>query len=240
VVLATDETATSVATLAKTEAYRSAEADTLTKYGAWSEAKDAMQTSLMWSFIYDPKEGLVAPVTRNWAFAAPSVDGDQTEGLFCWDGSFASYMLSLDALDLSFSNLIQIIKMRTTAGFIPSYSAGTHKTRDRSNPPVTAKILHEITKRWGANRTRWVVELCFDDLLNWNTWMYTRRYHTPYTIHHTPYTHTGSALGGRRLLGCSAGAPTPTHTYPVARTRVRRRGQALVALVWSRALTMGL
>ena len=59
--------------------------------------------------------------------------------------------------------------------FIPSFSAGTVKTRDRSNPPVTAKILHEITKRWGVNRTKWVVELCFDDLLNWNTWMYNRR-----------------------------------------------------------------
>jgi hypothetical protein len=75
--------------------------------------------------------------------------------------------------------LIQIIKMRTSAGFIPSFSAGTTKTRDRSNPPVTAKILHEITKRWGLAKTKWVVELCFDDLLNWNTWMYTRRTETP-------------------------------------------------------------
>ena len=115
------------------------------------------------SFMFDPKEGLVAPVTRNWGFgAANQVDGDQTEGLFCWDGSFASYMLSLDALDLSFSNLIQIIKMRTSAGFIPSYSAGTLKSRDRSNPPVTANILHHITQRWGAAKTQWVVELCFD------------------------------------------------------------------------------
>ena len=31
--------------------------------------------------------GLVAPVTRNWGFAPLTVDGDQTEGLFCWDGS---------------------------------------------------------------------------------------------------------------------------------------------------------
>ena len=122
-----------------------------------------MQTSLAWSFMFDPKEGLVAPVTRNWGFgAANQVDGDQTEGLFCWDGSFASYMLSLDALDLSFSNLIQIIKMRTSAGFIPSYSAGTLKSRDRTNPPVTANILLQITQRWGAAKTQWVVELCFD------------------------------------------------------------------------------
>ena len=58
----------------------------------------------------------MAPVTRNWGFSEATVDGDQTDGLFCWDGSFASYMLSLDALDWSFSNLIQIIKMRTSAG----------------------------------------------------------------------------------------------------------------------------
>ena len=48
-------------------------------------------------------------------------------------------MLSLDALDWSLSNLIQIVKMRTSAGFIPSLSMGTGKSRDRSNPPVTAK-----------------------------------------------------------------------------------------------------
>ena len=35
-------------------------------------------------------------------------------------------MLSMDALDLSLSNLIQIVKMRTSAGFIPSYAAGVH------------------------------------------------------------------------------------------------------------------
>ena len=53
-------------------------------------------------------------------------------------------MLSLDALDLSLSNLIQIIKMRTSAGFIPSYSSGTLKSRDRSNPPVTSNILNHV------------------------------------------------------------------------------------------------
>ena len=90
-----------------------------------------------------------------------------------------SYQLSLDNLDLAFSNLIQIIKMRTSAGFVPSYTAGTVKSRDRSNPPVTAKVLHEITKRWGPAATGWVVELCFDDLLNWNTWQWTHRREAP-------------------------------------------------------------
>lgn len=95
---------------ARMREYRAAEAATLQPYGAWSSVKDAMQTSLMWSVIYDPKEGLIAPVTRNWRFAGDDDDGDENYVLFCWDGSFASYMLSLDALDLALANLIQVVK----------------------------------------------------------------------------------------------------------------------------------
>ena len=41
------------------------------------------------------------------------------------------------------------------------------------------RILHEITKRWGKDATRWVVELCFEDLFVWNTWMWTQRREKP-------------------------------------------------------------
>lgn len=177
VTLATDRHETAASVAAKTSTYRARQRATLAPYGSeWGDVKDAIQTALMWSFMYDPREGLVAPMFQFQkgglysSFSDPSVDGDTTMALFCWDGTFASYQLSLDALELSLSNLIQIIKMRTSAGFIPSYSAGTVKSRDRSNPPVTAKVLHEITKRWGVTKTKWVVELCFDDLLEWNTW----------------------------------------------------------------------
>eukprot|EP00936_MAST-01D_sp_MAST-1D-sp1_P001464 g1464.t1 len=181
ITLSTNATDSATAVSLATAAARANEASRLLRYAPhWHEVADALQTSLMWSLIYDPREGLVFPVTRNWRFGPGSVDGDTTEGLFCWDGSFASYMLSLDALDLSFSNLVQIVKMRTTAGFVPSYSSGTRKTRDRSNPPVTANILAKIVGRWGLNnRTRWVVELLLDDLLNWNTWWWARRREAP-------------------------------------------------------------
>ena len=116
--LSTDNAATAEEIAAKSALYRTKEAATLDKYGpVWGEVKDAVQTSLMWSIILDPKEGLVAPVTRNWGFGPATVDGDTAAGLFCWDGSFASYMFSLDALELSFSNLVQIVKMRTSAGY---------------------------------------------------------------------------------------------------------------------------
>ena len=65
VVLSTNTKDTAHSVLSKTAQYRQQEAATLDKYGTeWGEVADAIQTSLMWSFMYDPKEGLVAPVTR--------------------------------------------------------------------------------------------------------------------------------------------------------------------------------
>jgi hypothetical protein len=84
IVLSTSATMDADTARARARTYREREAATLAKYEEWAEVKDAMQTSLMWSFIYDPKEGLVAPVTRNWAFGPVTVDGDQSDGLFCW------------------------------------------------------------------------------------------------------------------------------------------------------------
>ena len=96
VTLATDAAATVGSVAAKTAAYRAAERATLARYGEeWGEVKDAIQTALMWSFMYDPKEGLVAPMFQFQkgglysGFSDPSVDGETTIGLFCWDGSFA-------------------------------------------------------------------------------------------------------------------------------------------------------
>eukprot|EP00041_Stephanoeca_diplocostata_P022284 m.529731 g.529731 ORF g.529731 m.529731 type:complete len:1108 (+) comp22020_c0_seq2:118-3441(+) len=216
VVLSADQSLSAVDVLRKTAEYRAAEMATLEPYGPeWSPVKDAMQTVLMWSLMYDAKEGLVAPefqYTSGSGFAHGTIDGDTTEGLFCWDGSFASYMFSLDALDLAISNLVQVIKMRTAAGFIPSLSAGTFKSRDRSNPPVTAKVLHEIIKRWGVNdRTQWVVDLCFDDLFTWNTWMYTQRRETPLGMlswGSNPFRYAPDGIGSGSDRGNGGGAAT--------------------------------
>jgi hypothetical protein len=118
VVFSTASSATAAAVLARTAAHRAQELVALARYGTWAPVKDAIQTVLAWSFMYDPKEGLVAPEyfwePQKGGFAHASIDGDTSEGLFCWDGSFASYMLSLDALDWSLSNLIQIVKVRRT------------------------------------------------------------------------------------------------------------------------------
>jgi hypothetical protein len=117
--------------------------------------------------MYDPKVGLVAPVTRNWAFGGTSqIDGDQTEGLFCWDGSFASYMLSLDALDWSFSNLIQVSRhTRTRGGKDTRHERATWHINSPllplPPPPPTPLLLPPFPSYSSASATLSLLLLCF-------------------------------------------------------------------------------
>lgn len=63
-----------------------------------------MQTSLMWSLVYDAKQGLVAPSygytigSRGPSGPTATVDGDTAVNTFVWDQSFVGYMFGLDAL----------------------------------------------------------------------------------------------------------------------------------------------
>ena len=56
VVFSTDSCATAAAVLARTAAHRGQELAALAKYREWAPVKDAIQTVLAWSFMYDPKE----------------------------------------------------------------------------------------------------------------------------------------------------------------------------------------
>ena len=83
-------------------------------------------------------------------------------------------MLSLHSKGFAISNLMQIVKSRTMAGFVPGYEKGIEKTRDKTEPPIGSKVVHEIYKRYGSD-VLWVVELLFDDLYDWNSWFVRRR-----------------------------------------------------------------
>ena len=68
----------------------------------------------------------------------------------------------------AYSSLIQIVKAKTTSGFVPNANTVT----DRSEPPIGSKVLLELFKRHGD---RWIVELLFDDLLDWSNWFLQSR-----------------------------------------------------------------
>ena len=87
VVLSTNRSSTPADVVAKTDAYRKAELAALTKYGEWGSVVDAVQTSLMWSLVYDSKQSLVAPsygFTGSLDFepSTPTQDGDTADNIF--------------------------------------------------------------------------------------------------------------------------------------------------------------
>ena len=51
-------------------------------------------------------------------------------------------------------------------GFVANTAASVNKAR-HSQPPVGGKILLEMYKKYKAS---WMVELLYDDLLDWNGW----------------------------------------------------------------------
>ena len=92
--------------------------------------------------------------------------------IFDWDNLFASLLAGLENKEVAYSNLFQVVKTKTAAGFIPNFSAGGASSQDRTEPPVGAKVVLELFKKYGD---KWMVEVVFDDLLDWNSWFLRRR-----------------------------------------------------------------
>jgi hypothetical protein len=155
-------------------AAREAELATYSRFGRLAETKAAVQAAVMWQLIYNPLEqGPFAPVIRGnpWGLDKGVVNDDWPYVIFDWDNHFGAFMLSLDAKELGYSALIQVLKAKTAEGFVPNTAASVNKAR-HSQPPVGSKVLWEMHRKYNES---WVVELLFDDLLDWNVRENARR-----------------------------------------------------------------
>jgi len=151
-------------------AARAAELRRYAKWGNLSQVKEAVQAATLWNYVYTPAEaGPFLPVSRHWDFVKGQHDTDFSYVIFDWDNLFATYLTSLDpaSKDIAYSNLIQVVRSRTARGFVPNYSAGGGRSVDRSEPPIGAKVVREVYRKYGD---AWLVELLFDDLLAWHGW----------------------------------------------------------------------
>ena len=158
-------------------------------FGALAPTKAAVQAAVMWQVVWNPLEtGPFAPVIRGnpWGLDKAATSDDWDYVLFDWDNHFGAYMLSLDAKELGYSALITVLKAKTAQGFVANTAAGVNKAL-HSQPPVGGKVLLEMFRKY--NET-WIVELLFDDLLDWNNWFVAERSLAPLNI-----TCLGSAEG---------------------------------------------
>lgn len=83
-----------------------------------------------------------------------------------------AYQFSLDAKELSYSQLVAVIKTKTANGMVPNFWQPQGISYDRTEPPIGAKVLHEIFTRW---QEPWIVELLFEDCYDWVQWFFRRR-----------------------------------------------------------------
>ena len=149
-------------------AAREKEYNSYKTYGQYAEVKEALQAATMWNYIYTPAEyGPFMPVSRSWDFVKKPVNLDWGYVIFDWDNIFATYMTSLSSREIAYSNFIQVIRSKTALGFVPNFSAGGSKSIDRTEPPIGAKVLLEMYRKF---QDKWIVELLFDDLKAWNDW----------------------------------------------------------------------
>ncbi|VEU36710.1 unnamed protein product [Pseudo-nitzschia multistriata] len=152
-----------------------------------TEVATVIQAAVMWSLIYNPIEnGPFLPVSRsdNWASfgdRAGAMTPDWTYVIFEWDNLFASLLAGLEHKEIAYSNLFQVVKSKTPNGFVPNWSTagGILQSNDRTEPPVGAKILLELFRKY--NET-WIVEALWDDLLDWNDWFMMHRRLDPFGL----------------------------------------------------------
>jgi hypothetical protein len=153
---------------ARVDAAKAERAAYIAGFGTLGEVYTAVQTCMAWDTIYDPlHDRVISPVSRIWSC------GWGGYVLFDWDTYFAGLLASIDNKDLAYANVVEITREHTEMGFVPNFAVPSGlKSRDRSQPPVGARVVLELYKRFGD---RWLPEMLFDDLLTWNRWWIEHR-----------------------------------------------------------------
>ncbi len=132
-------------------------------YGPLADAHAAMQGSLAWNTIYEPKyDRVLCPVARDWNCLRGGY------AVFCWDSFFTGWMLSLDHSDLAWAVVLETFREMIDGEFVSNVVQGTGRAaRDRSQPPVAALCvlgMHLAAPDPAALEAAWPA------LLSWNRW----------------------------------------------------------------------
>ena len=149
-----------------------------------AEQYNLVQTALAWLSLYTPYEGVVTVVSRR-----PSWNFGYGYTLFEWDSFLAVHMMasftdSYAARQLALATYMQVVhcKVMTPSGhtFTPNYADGTEASRDRTEPPLAAKVLAEVARMWqgvgeAEQDVAQMAALVYDDLVSEVEWFRLRR-----------------------------------------------------------------
>jgi hypothetical protein len=132
-------------------------------YAPLAEAHAAMQGSLAWNVIYEPKfDRVLCPVARDWN----CIRGGYA--VFCWDSFFTAWMISLDDPTLAYAVLLETFREMIDESFVSNVVQGTGRAaRDRSQPPVAGLCVLGMHR---AAPDLEALEAVWPALLAWNRW----------------------------------------------------------------------
>ena len=98
--------------------------------------------------------------------------GLSSDYLFGSEELLGGFMHAMSNRSFAYSSVVQAVRSRTSAGFVPSFSWGGFKNFVSGSPPWGAKVLLELFRHFADE---WFVELLFPDLLAWHDWSWTYR-----------------------------------------------------------------
>ncbi|PTX97870.1 trehalase family glycosidase [Opitutus sp. ER46] len=137
-------------------------------YGALKDGHEAMQSSLAWNIIYEPKHRRVlCTVARDWNCLRGGY------AVFCWDTFFTSWMIAQDNPALGYACMLEAFRELIDDAFVSNVVQGTgRQARDRSQPPVGAMcVLGMYRNRPDAE----ALAAAWGPLLAWNRWWHRAR-----------------------------------------------------------------
>lgn len=140
-------------------------------YGDLAEVFDAIHTVMAWNVVYEPNyERVISPVSRRWSL------WNRGYVQYLWDTYFAAFQAAATgSREVAYANLVEMTKVAEKAGtpYVPNVEqANGFISRDRSQPPVGSMCAMQVYNKFGE---KWILELLYEDLLEWNTWWHENR-----------------------------------------------------------------
>ncbi len=137
-------------------------------YGAHHEGHAAMQTSLAWNIVFEPKyRRVLCTVARDWNCLRGGY------AVFCWDTFFTSWMIAQDNPTLGYACMLEGFREMVDESFVSNVVQGTgRRALDRSQPPVAGVCVLGMFR----NRPdREALAAAWEPLLAWNRWWHRAR-----------------------------------------------------------------
>lgn len=137
-------------------------------YGAHQDGHAAMQSSLAWNIIFEPRyRRVLCTVARDWNCLRGGY------AVFCWDTFFTSWMIAQDNPTLGYACMLEAFREMVDESFVSNVVQGTgRRALDRSQPPVAGFCVLAMHR----NRPdREALAAAWEPLLAWNRWWHRAR-----------------------------------------------------------------